>query len=54
MCFKDEKEDDAINSFIINPPSIPQSIFQILDSIMSTSTQENAMNPTPMIPYHNP
>lgn len=38
--FKHEIEDDTINNFISNPPSIPQPTSQLLNSIMDKPNQE--------------
>ena len=40
LCFKYEIEDDTINSFISNPPSVSQQVAQILDSIMREPSQQ--------------
>ena len=41
LTFKDETEDDAINSFISKPTSINKQIYQILNSALGEEEKEN-------------
>ena len=44
--FKDEIEDDAINSFISEPTSVNKHVYQILNSTVGKEKQENITEDT--------
>ena len=46
LIFKDETEDDAINSFINEPTSINKHVYQILNSTLDEEKQENITEET--------
>ena len=55
--FKDEIEDDCINSFISSPSSVSSPTFQSLHVVMTESTQENItdnfiIETTKVLPNH--
>ena len=52
LTFKDEIEDDAINSFISEPTSINKQIYLILNSTLGEEEQENIMEETLFIDTH--
>ena len=46
LTFKDEIEDDAINSFISEPNSVNNFFYQILNSTLGEEEQENIIEET--------
>ena len=46
LTFKDETEDDAINSFISEPTSINKHVYHILNSTLHEEKQENLTEET--------
>ena len=46
LTFKDEIEDDSINSFISEPTSVNKQIFQILNSTLGDAEQETITEET--------
>jgi hypothetical protein len=54
LCFKNETEDDTINNFISNPPSVTQPTFHLLDSIMNKPNQEILVDDFSSVDTYNP
>ena len=46
LTFKDETEDDSINSFISEPTSFNKQIYQVLNSALGEKEQENIIEET--------
>ena len=46
LTFKDETEDDTINSFISDPTSISKHVYQILNSTLGEEEQDNLTEET--------